>query len=91
MTARGLAWRRTAGAWRKLREAARRLDPGTVVLIGFMAGMGWAFIGSLGLGLGTGSENKVAAWSWLAGALLIGAAAFVALLLGAPPGNGDGA
>lgn len=91
MTARGIATRRSVDACRELREAVRRLDAGTVLLIGFMAGMGWAFVGSLALGLGTGSASRVVARLWLAGEMLIGAAAFAGLLLGAPPGNGDGA
>ena len=61
------------------------------MLVGFAAAMGWAFVGSLLLGLGTGSTSPVAAWLWLAGELLIGAAVFLALLLGALPGRGDGA
>lgn len=67
-----------------------RLDSGIVVLLGFVAAMGWALFGSLVLGLGTGSASRPAAWLWLAGEMLIGATVFLALLLGAPPGPGEG-
>lgn len=81
---------RTGGGWRKLRSAHRRLDAGVVFLIGFAAGMGWAFVGSLVFGLGTEAVSKLVARLWLAGEALIGVAVFAALLLGAPPSHGDG-
>jgi hypothetical protein len=79
------------GARRRLGDVIRRQDPGVVVLVGFGAAMGWAFVGSLLLGLGAGATSRITAWLWLAGELLVGTAMFAALILGAPPGRGDGA
>jgi hypothetical protein len=90
-TALGRAAQSVAGSAWRLREAALRRDAGVVVLIGFTVGMGWAFVGSLLLGLGTGSVSKFTSWCWLAGELLIGATVFVVVLLGAPNGCRDGA
>jgi hypothetical protein len=41
MTARGIVARRRVDDWWKPRGAVWRLDAGSVVLIGFTAGMGW--------------------------------------------------
>ena len=78
------------GARGRLSDAVRRLDPRVAVLAGFAAAMGWAFVGSLLLRLGTGSTSRVTAWLWLAGEVLTGMAVFAALILGAPTGSGDG-
>lgn len=86
----GLGDRRRVGIWRTLRGVMLRADPAAVVLLGFTAAIGWAFGGSLLLGLGTGSTSRAAAWLWLGGELLIGAAVFLALTAGVPPGR-DGA
>lgn len=69
----------------RLRATLLWLGPGRVGLAGFAAGLGWGFAGSLLLGLGRGPTSPGIAWCWLAGALLIGAATFAAMLP-VPPG-----
>jgi hypothetical protein len=88
---RRVAARRAVDVSRAVRNAEASVDAGVVVLIGFLAALGWAFAGSLLLGLGSGSASQAVAWLWLAGESLIGVAVFAALLLDAPPGRGDDA
>ncbi len=47
-----------------------------------LAALGWAFVGSLLLGLGTRPTAPVTAWAWLAGEVLIGALAVLRALAG---------
>ena len=78
----GFAARQGVGLWRLLRAY-----PGFLVLVGFAAAMGWAFAGSLLLGLGTGPASRTAVWLWLVGEMLIGAAIVVGLTSALPPGG----
>lgn len=80
-----------SAASRTLGKAILRLDPRLVVLVGFAAAMGWAFVGSLLLSLGAGSTSRTVAWLWLGGELLIGGTAFATLILNARPVGGDDA
>lgn len=51
---------------------AARVGSAGVAAAGFVAGLGWAFAGSLWLRLGVGGPaNTVIAWRWLAGEGLI--------------------
>ncbi|MCU0502816.1 MAG: hypothetical protein MUC89_18400 [Acetobacteraceae bacterium] len=50
--------------------------------IGFVAGLAWAFVGSLLFGLGTEPVSPAVALLWLAGEVAIGFAMFVALVSG---------
>lgn len=59
-----------------------RLYPALIAAGGFAAGLGWAFVGSLMLGLGMRATEQGTALAWLAGEALIGAAMLAALLLG---------
>jgi hypothetical protein len=57
----------------------RRVGARGIVALGFVAGLGWAFVGSLWLGLGTGGAARpTAAWLWLAGEVGIVAVAAAA-------------
>lgn len=56
----------------RLRTALRRVGAAAIAALGFLAGLGWAFFGSLWLGLGaSGAADAATAWLWLAGELCI--------------------
>jgi hypothetical protein len=67
-----------------------RLHAEGFALVGFAVALGWAFVGSLVLGLGTVSRSPAVAWLWLAGEAVIGMVIFICLILGTSPVRGDG-
>ncbi|MBP0492618.1 hypothetical protein [Roseomonas indoligenes] len=62
----------------------RRLPPGRVGMLGFLALLLWAFFGSFAMGLKGRAVDPAAAMLWLAGAVAIAA---VALALGLLAGH----
>ncbi|MDQ1078622.1 hypothetical protein [Pseudoroseomonas cervicalis] len=71
--------------WRWLRAAG----PARLVGLGFLAELGWAGFGSLGLGLGMrGAEAARWAWPWLGGAVALALLAGLAALLAELPPAG---
>lgn len=69
-----------------LRRTLRRAGAEPIVLLGFLLELGWAFVGSLGLGLGVSSSpaGPLRACLWLGGAFTIAAAAAGAAFLASP-------
>jgi hypothetical protein len=56
------------------------------MLLGFLAELGWAFVGSLGLRLGvSASVGLPQVYLWLGGAVMIAALTAVAAILARPP------
>lgn len=62
------------------------MPPALITGSGFCAGLLWAIAGSLLFGLGVRPAPWGLPLAWLAGELAIGAAVFLALMLGAPSG-----
>lgn len=79
-------WTWSSVSLRRCRVRQRHLGTPLLVLLSFAAELGWAFFGSLGLGLGTrgGAVSGSAPFVWLAVAVAIAALAGLAAWL-APP------
>ena len=71
---------------RRLRKRFRRVGATAFVALGFVAELGWAFVGSLGLGLGTrpAVAGEDAARLWLVAAVALAAVIGPAGWLAAP-------
>lgn len=70
----------------RLKMMAARVGSAGCAAGGFVAGLGWAFAGSLWLRLGIGGPaNMVTAWRWLAGEGLIFVATMALLWLASAP------
>lgn len=70
----------------RLKQTAARIGSAGVATGGFIAGLGWAFAGSLWLRLGVGGPaNAVTAWRWLAGEGLILVVTMALLWLASAP------
>jgi hypothetical protein len=70
------------GRLARLRAGAARVGATGIAGAGFVAGLTWAFVGSLLLDLGSVPQpNPAVAWAWLGGEVLIGATTFASLLL----------
>lgn len=75
------------------RRSATPLPVGAAAIaaLGFLAGLGWAFYGSLRLGLGaSGAADAATAWLWLAGEACIVSGATAAAWLAATDKKGPG-
>lgn len=70
----------------RLQTMAARVGSAGLAAGGFVAGLGWAFAGSLWLRLGVGGPaNTVTAWRWLAGEGLIFVVTIALLWLASTP------
>jgi hypothetical protein len=80
------------GPARRLRTRFRGVGAAAFVALGFLAELGWAFFGSLGLRLGmrSGPVDGSAPLLWLAGAVCIGVLAGSAACLALPENGGGG-
>src|SRR5690349_6610390 len=77
---------RTSYRRARTRWALQRVSSAPILLLGFLLELGWAFVGSLGLGIGVSSSTAGAreACLWLLGALVIAAATAGAVFLATP-------
>lgn len=78
--------RRQAGCSARLRQALHRIGPQPILLLGFLVELGWAFVGSVGLGLGVAASGagSLQAYAWLGGAVVIAGATAGAAFLALP-------
>jgi hypothetical protein len=80
-------------AGKAVRRALRRVGATPLLLLGFVAELGWALFGSLVLGLGARpalADGAAAALIWLAGAVALAVAIGVAAWIAAAPPRGQG-
>lgn len=72
----------------RLRTVLRRVGAPAIAALGFAGAFGWAFFGSLALGLGTPAATDTAtAWLWLAGEVCVVTTAAAAGWLAAEDGR----